>query len=1449
MKKITLFFSLCLTMLFVGTMTAKAEIGDALDRTGWSIVASSSCDDAGSGQPIHIIDGDNDTFWHSNWGGSNATGVQTDNLPEWFVVDLGSVQELGGFSYRPRSTHQNGAVFHYKVYVSNEPFANVVTPITAASDKDVIATLENHVKEGNFTWTTGDDQSVSFDAAVSGQYVLFVVLDAQTDVAPRYYANCSEFNLFTFAEDAKPVLIEKIATFTTLVEGATVGENPGYYSAATVEAANNAIAAAQAVVDNEESTDAEESEAIAALEEAVAAFQPNAVVTGLYQIVSGLPKYFEKQGVEKALYAKGTALAWGTVNADSPYYYWNITVTESGITVQSAVSDAYINGIGLSASENTVTLNAVGSGQFNIVANGSTLHTNGHSEGSGVGADIVNWGGGVNSASSWKLVKVEAMTDAALAELEVARLKASEDYVALKNYIAGNINAWAETMHGQLPGIITDATKLTSNSVSTQEGENGPTALLIDGNTDTYYHGGYGSQLVNETNYLQVALDAPAGDFWFYMNKRAGNNNNRPSKITVSGSTDGETFTEIRTFNWEFGFNAPSSAWGVVNGGDYTTLRFYVDETNSGTKFFTASEFQLHAVPEDASVKAVIDLVDAFFAIDSAEDLAAAQAKFDVVNDMLNPVVAANYRAAKRAATLEEGKTYVIFNTTFDGTQDRTGVISSNGSGVVLNKILPSGVVVERESDKNVFWQVKPVADQPNVYNLIASNGKFVANNGSHNETNTIAITEFTAFTGSKPGGENVQTLNEDGTKTLLAEATAENKIWAISTPDNSSCWNGNPDTWTTWQNAHPYAFYEVFEYTDEELALFATAQDVISMTGVGYPVASEANNAIKAVIDSLLNVNPLGNAVWAEELEEAVYEYMAITDVQLPEGGKFYTFKVVNNAGDMAYYNYTGSDVELVAYNEGDELPTSAMFYCLDNGDGTNTFMTNDAQYLVYHSKYAGVNWLAGGGSTTGFQSTRDDMTNITISKLLNGGSVSAYSQSELFGLMTWYSLRGYDTGKGGVATYGNVVIKADFSDYDGASAPFYNNNFTSAFLVEEAAGFELPTLAVDSISPAVGQLEEAPAQISVKFSCAVAELGYAILRTDKMARGESINLAETAVIADSTVTFTLPVEEIADASVLMLSADVMNVFGQHATYGGYAEGMVYLEYTVPQAVVADLLEPVSTTVETNEAGAVVSLLLVFDDTTNPFGTSVQGFDEAKEVVVKNAADEVVATGTFAYGDDWDDARLTLSTPIEADGTYTLVVPEATVYAGAFDASAPDFGVSYGAIYNPEYTYEFTVGAPEPAKLTVTGITPEAGSTVAEISTITLTFSEAIIAWATDTPEITNAAGETVYKFKGTEVKYGEDGTTATFTLPETAVIRTAGEYTLVVEAGIFMNAAYEANEAATFKLIVNPLTGIEGVEVDEANAAIYDLAGRRVNATVKGGVYVKNGKKFIAE
>lgn len=78
-------------------------------------------------------------------------------------------------------------------------------------------------------------------------------------------------------------------------------------------------------------------------------------------------------------------------------------------------------------------------------------------------------------------------------------------------------------------------------------------------------------------------------------------------------------------------------------------------------------------------------------------------------------------------------------------------------------------------------------------------------------------------------------------------------------------------------------------------------------------------------------------------------------------------------------------------------------------------------------------------------------------------------------------------------------------------------------------------------------------------------------------------------------------------------------------------------------------------------------------------------------------------------------------------------------------------------------------------------------------------------------------------------------------------------GFYSMETGKKIGANKAYlEATAAQAMKLVFDgDVTGIENVmgEAADANAPIYDLTGRRVMKAVKGGLYIQNGKKFIAQ
>lgn len=209
MKKITFMLSLLMSM---GAMTTSAQV---LPRVGWTITTSSECDDSGYGHAAAIIDGNNNSFWHSNWGGYNASGDTSKRMPQFFQVDLGSEQEFQTIGYMPRTQlDANGVVKGYKLYVSNSPFETVSGSKTAAQ---IVSALGNPAMEGTFSYdgeTSASLKTATAKSALKGRYVLFVVTDAVTKEAPNCFATCAEFYL------AKGSTIEsKTMTYHYKVDG------------------------------------------------------------------------------------------------------------------------------------------------------------------------------------------------------------------------------------------------------------------------------------------------------------------------------------------------------------------------------------------------------------------------------------------------------------------------------------------------------------------------------------------------------------------------------------------------------------------------------------------------------------------------------------------------------------------------------------------------------------------------------------------------------------------------------------------------------------------------------------------------------------------------------------------------------------------------------------------------------------------------------------------------------------------------------------------------------------------------------------------------------------------------------------------------------------------------------------------------------------------------------
>lgn len=89
--------------------------GAALNRSAW-VVAADSEETSGEFAPaFRAIDGTNSTFWHTRWSGASVPAH-----PHHLIIDMGSPQPVGGFTYLPRQGNVNGRVKNWRFFLSDD---------------------------------------------------------------------------------------------------------------------------------------------------------------------------------------------------------------------------------------------------------------------------------------------------------------------------------------------------------------------------------------------------------------------------------------------------------------------------------------------------------------------------------------------------------------------------------------------------------------------------------------------------------------------------------------------------------------------------------------------------------------------------------------------------------------------------------------------------------------------------------------------------------------------------------------------------------------------------------------------------------------------------------------------------------------------------------------------------------------------------------------------------------------------------------------------------------------------------------------------------------------------------------------------------------------------------------------------------------------------------------
>lgn len=138
---------------------------------------------------------------------------------------------------------------------------------------------------------------------------------------------------------------------------------------------------------------------------------------------------------------------------------------------------------------------------------------------------------------------------------------------------------------------------LSTNALEPTEGK---LSNLLDGDVNTYFHSAW-SVGVAQDHYVQVSLDNPISSFAFTYTNRAANGNAALYYFDVLGSTDGVTYTLLRSYSAE-NDALPLVGRGVFNSTELRPtapvkyLRFVCKRNYTNGKFFVWSEFSLYAL-------------------------------------------------------------------------------------------------------------------------------------------------------------------------------------------------------------------------------------------------------------------------------------------------------------------------------------------------------------------------------------------------------------------------------------------------------------------------------------------------------------------------------------------------------------------------------------------------------------------------------------------------------------------------------------------------------------------------------------------------------------------------------------------------------------------------------------------------------------------------------------
>ena len=258
------------------------------------------------------------------------------------------------------------------------------------------------------------------------------------------------------------------------------------------------------------------------------------------------------------------------------------------------------------------------------------------------------------------------------------------------------------------------------------------------------------------------------------------------------------------------------------------------------------------------------------------------------------------------------------------------------------------------------------------------------------------------------------------------------------------------------------------------------------------------------------------------------------------------------------------------------------------------------------------------------------------------------------------------------------NSLYDAEADDKGVAEGATFNPAFTLTYTVDYKATLT-PTVTPDSETTV-----ESLASVSLTFEKPVTYNESKPISILSKLQGSFATTVEVSAEDATQVTLTLD-EPIAATGLYMLSIPEEAFMAEDGTFNPEVNSQITVQAPANTFISQTTTPANGATVVTLDSIKITYDCWAFPDNFNPIN-------------VLDANGETVTTATLASDDsDWNSVNLVLAAPIETAGTYSITVPEQSIYDEWYNEFAEDKGVLSGATYNPEFTLSFTVTGPYP--------------------------------------------------------------------------------------------------------------------------------------------------------